>query len=297
MEKVGVLLSTYNGEKYLSQQIESVREQIGVKIYILVRDDGSSDKTKQMLAIWQDEGILTWYDGENLKPAKSFLNLMKNAPDADYYAFCDQDDVWDKDKLQVAVNKIKNVDQYRPSLYFSKAQLVDKDLNPIKSNGYPQKSYTFGGSLIRNNVTGCTVVFNRTLLKLANLYETHFVMMHDQWIYSLNMAFDGYVIFDKISHIKYRQHDSNVLGGGIKIKQKLHMNAIVSKGNVRQRQAIELFKGYADIMPKDNRILLEQILNYKNSFKNKMLLAFNRRLRTHTKYDILFIISTIMEKY
>ena len=271
--------------------------QTGVKLSIVVRDDGSSDKTISMLKKCEDEGVLTWYGGENLKPAQSFLDLIKNAPHADYYAFCDQDDVWHEDKLYVAIKNIKNADQNRPALYFSKAQLVDKELNPIKSNIYPKKAYTFGGSLIRNNVTGCTVVFNKALLSLANLYEPQFVMMHDHWMYSLCRAFDGYVVFDEKSYIKYRQHDSNVLGGGMKIKQKLQSNALISKGNTRQRQAIELLKGYEDMLPKDNRIILDKVLNYRNSFRNRMALAFNKKLRTDTKYDILFVISAIIEKF
>ena len=96
-KKVLILLSTYNGERYIKEQIESLLKQENVKVSILVRDDGSTDGTINILNEYQKQGKLKWYTGENLKPAKSFMNLVENAPEYEYYAFCDQDDVWLKD--------------------------------------------------------------------------------------------------------------------------------------------------------------------------------------------------------
>lgn len=297
MQEVGVLLSTYNGEKYLSQQIDSLKGQTGVHISILVRDDGSSDKTKKMLNKWQNEGVLAWYDGENLKPAKSFLNLIRNAPEADYYAFCDQDDVWDKDKLYVAVNRLINSDKNKPSLYFSKAQLVDEKLNRIENITYPKDKFTFGTALIRNNATGCTMVFNRKLLEQVNRYTPQYVLMHDHWIYLLCLALRGHVIYDPDSHIKYRQHGNNVCGVDNSITNRFKNSGFTDKKRIRYKIAVQLYDNYLDLMPKENICLLEKFIKYHNSPRDMFNLIIDRQIKSHSFLtDMALVINIITGK-
>ncbi len=114
MEKVVVLMSTYNGDRYLENQIESLLNQKGVEVMILARDDGSKDRTPEILEKYKRENradtaeaSFDYYVGQNLGPAGSFLDLMKHAPEADFYALCDQDDTWLPDKLKIAVNAIQ----------------------------------------------------------------------------------------------------------------------------------------------------------------------------------------------
>ena len=116
--KVCVLISTYNGERFLEEQIASIIAQKGVEVDILVRDDGSSDMTCSLLERWQKEGKLKWYKGENLGFARSFMNLLKTASGYDYYAFCDQDDIWLEDKLQRAVAALEKIED-KVKLYCS----------------------------------------------------------------------------------------------------------------------------------------------------------------------------------
>ena len=117
--KVCVLISTYNGERFLEEQIASIIAQKGVEVDILVRDDGSSDMTCSLLERWQKEGKLKWYKGENLGFARSFMNLLKTASGYDYYAFCDQDDIWLEDKLQRAVTALEKIeDKVRETFVF-----------------------------------------------------------------------------------------------------------------------------------------------------------------------------------
>ena len=105
-EKVLVLMSTYNGEQYLQQQIDSIITQKNVDVELLVRDDGSTDKTIDILKDYQQKGLLSYYAGENLKPQLSFLHLLRHAPECKYYAFADQDDVWLEDKLSSGIEAI-----------------------------------------------------------------------------------------------------------------------------------------------------------------------------------------------
>ena len=97
--KVLVLMSTYNGEKYLREQIDSILGQRGVEVSLLVRDDGSTDATLTTLDEYKESGRLDYYCGNNLGPARSFMHLLQNAPASDFYAFSDQDDKWMDDKL------------------------------------------------------------------------------------------------------------------------------------------------------------------------------------------------------
>ena len=124
MNKVLILMSVYNGEKYLVEQIESLIHQERVDVSILVRDDGSSDGTIDILENYKTKGILDFYTGENLRPARSFMHLLFNAPDCDYYAFCDQDDVWLPEKLLVATDALKDVNG--PSMFYHAMDLVDE---------------------------------------------------------------------------------------------------------------------------------------------------------------------------
>ena len=120
-----ILLSTYNGEKYLPELLESVLAQKDIYVDILARDDGSTDKTVEILKKYDRVKV---YGGNNLKPAKSFLDLIWKADiNYDYYALCDQDDVWKEEKIISAVKCIENID--KPALYSSAVEVVDKRLN------------------------------------------------------------------------------------------------------------------------------------------------------------------------
>ena len=128
--RIAVLMSSYNGEKYILKQIESILAQVGCEVHLFVRDDGSCDSTTEILKKYADEGKLEWYQGDNLKPAKSFLKLLYESGEYDYYAFADQDDIWDNDKLSYGIQYLEKY-QDKPAIYFSKARYIDSEDNLI----------------------------------------------------------------------------------------------------------------------------------------------------------------------
>ena len=134
--KINVLLSTYNGELYIAEQLDSLLRQTVIdNMKIIIRDDGSTDSTLKIIEEYKSKNSnIIFYRGENLKPAKSFWHLLQNCDEADYFAFCDQDDVWDEDKLEVAINQLKEHDDV-PALYFSDARVVDSELNLLSETG------------------------------------------------------------------------------------------------------------------------------------------------------------------
>lgn len=277
--KVCVLLSTYNGEKYIKEQLESLYSQEGVSLSLLVRDDGSSDSTCSVLDVEQGAGRLTWYTGENLKPAFSFWNLLQKAPDSPFYAFCDQDDVWDKDKLKVAVDKLASAGDV-PALYFCQTRLVNASLNEIESVKITPL-LTYDEALIYHFVTGCTMVINSAMRKVLLRYTPEFIRMHDIWIYNVAQAVGAKVFFDSVPHISYRQHGGNVIGqaNSFKAVWKARVERIKKDKCIRSRLAKELLNGYSDVMSSKNLILTKMAANYKDNFASWMKLLFTGRLK------------------
>lgn len=283
MYKVQVLMSTYNGERYLKEQLESLFYQKGVEVVLLVRDDGSTDHTLDILNEYQEKGKLEFYTGENLKPAKSFMNLITKAGGADYYAFCDQDDVWEEIKLIEAIKCLQ--DQDRPALYMSAAKIVDEDLNFIKIH-HIHTFNTLENAMLKNEAIGCTEVFNAKLLKILQMYQPNFIKMHDSWVCRVAHTIGAYVYVDENAYILYRQHGDNVLGyKEPKIKKLVGQiyTAFFSHIRIRQNIANELLKGYSRIMTPEAKTLINAFVNYPTNKASKRYLLHDQNLVTPYK--------------
>ena len=272
-------MSTYNGTRYIGEQLQSVYGQKGVEVSLLVRDDGSTDGTLALLDEEQRAGRLRWYTGENLGPAYSFWNLLQCAGDCDYYAFCDQDDYWDSDKLAVAVDAMRG-DGDKPAIYFCQTRLVDENLNEMESVTI-SPLLTYGESLIYHFVTGCTMVINRAMRKELLHYRPSFIRMHDIWIYNVAQAIGASVHFDKVPHMSYRQHGSNVVGqvNSASFVWKNRWKRIRKNERIRSRLASELLAGYSDRMSPRNRALTELAANYRKGLWPWLRLLFTPSLR------------------
>lgn len=301
MEKVVVLLSTYNGGAYLAEQLESLSAQCNVDVEIIVRDDGSTDETVDILNEWQSRGALKWYTGDNMGSAGSFMDLLYNAPDADFYAFCDQDDVWLPDKLQRAVKMIKeNGSVNVPSLYFSAQTLVDSDKNVIGYN-IPDRLFTFGESLLRNPAAGCTMVFGRKFRRLIVRERPDYVHMHDMWLYMVCLAVGGVPLFDPTPTMLYRQHSKNVVGCNQTFLQKTLRRFrmfLDGKDSIRMKTCEQLLKCYSKDMPERHVDILNCIMAYRTSVKNKFkLLCFKEINTTSCVGRLFFGISVFANRY
>lgn len=261
-------MATYNGEKYLEEQLRSIVEQQDVELTIWVRDDGSVDSTHRILNAWKSRGFLDWYTGPSLGPAYSFLELLQTAPDADFYAFSDQDDYWLPEKLRTAISYLNAAhDKGENCLYFCQTQLVDKNLRLLPTPRLNLKQ-TFAESLIYQFVGGNTMVLNHNLRLILNSYKAEYVCMHDVWVYDVAMAIKAYVYFDKSSYIFYRQHGNNVTGNGhgAWIEWKRRFKRLIQKReHSRYRTACEIRKGFHSLIDRENMILLCKVTNYRNS--------------------------------
>lgn len=280
-KQVTVLMSTYNGEKYLRQQIDSLLDQEGVEVDIRVRDDGSTDQTLSILDEYQQQGLLHYYIGENLKTARSFLQLVLDSPESKYYAFSDQDDVWNKNKLNRAISLIEEHESMteKPVLYAGSFKMTDQNLRGIPGGEGHFTTQTFANAIVYSCCTGCTIVMNKSLrdyLKSKPLPQH--MLMHDDWVHKVCLGVGGKVVFDSKPMMLYRQHGNNVDGGIHSIKDKINKVLSERRKNARimTTQLKELLSLYGNQLPEKNKRLLTHALAYgQGSLMKRLNLAFD----------------------
>lgn len=214
--KVNILMATYNGEKFLAQQIESIQNQTFKEWNLLIRDDGSSDKTCDIIRNFtaKDSRIRFINENEhhNLGVIKSFFTLV-NYEVADFYFFSDQDDVWLPEKLSVSLEAAKHKASDVPLLVYTDLKVVNQELNILQDSMIRAQSHhantTLLPELTENTVTGGTMMINHALAD--KWFTPNDILMHD-WFLALLAASLGEIIYLDLPTQLYRQHDNNVLG-------------------------------------------------------------------------------------
>lgn len=275
---INILMSTYNGEKYLNEQIESILNQSQTDISLIVRDDSSSDKTCEILKDYSNKGTLTWYTGKNLGCAKSFWHLLCNCEQADYYAFCDQDDVWDNDKIETAINMLSAEISDTPLLYCGMVRATDENLNYKYDFLDKNHIIDYPHSLFSNIAPGCTFVFNDSLRRILMQYDCDKcgIIDHDWAVYKIAACF-GKVIYDKQTHMCYRQHGNNAIGAnqthGLSYLCRALKNFLKNENlRVVSDGAKGLEKCYWKYMSEENKKYTYMAAHYMDSFKNKCII-------------------------
>ena len=291
-------MSTYNGEAYLEAQIESILGQSvnEYQLELLVRDDGSSDSTRDILARYAALGLLKWYSGDNLGPRDSFMNLIRTTPSTSlYYALSDQDDVWLPGKLERAIRALTRHADNQPSLYYGRTKLVDNKLQPIGLGPVPAKGHSLKQAVLSTSCTGCTIVFNKCFLDILKQATPPFEIMHDNWIFKLASAFNAHMLPDNKPFILYRQHSANVIGAHSNALSKLlrHFQSIQKNPRYRSRSLRIMYEAYKDLLPEDNRKTLQLISYYRHGLNRFRILA-DRGFRVHSmKTNLLFVVSIL----
>lgn len=233
---VAILLGTYNGEKFLAEQLDSLENQTHKHWIVIASDDGSSDHTLEILQQYQAKwpvGKLTVLNGPKKGFCQNFLSLAcNNNIKADYYAFCDQDDVWFPSKLEIALRTINAFKKLGCAfLYCGRTFNVDNELQPCGMSPLFSSPKTFQNAIIQNIAGGNTMVFDvqaKTILEKVGMVD---VFLHDWWLYILVTGSGGNVFYDPDPQILYRQHDGAIVGGGYTIISKLKRVLRLLKGD------------------------------------------------------------------
>lgn len=289
-----ILLSTFNGELHLSEQLESLLNQSFTDWRLLIRDDGSSDATCEVIekfvsdypekALWLKDGL------GNIGVVRSYAELMAQGT-AQYIAFCDQDDVWLPEKLSLQMNKMYQVEAEfganTPVLISSDLTVVDELLNELSpslwkyQNVNPLKNSHFKSLLVQNHMTGCTFLMNRQLAASV-LPIAGAAIMHDWWV-ALIAAAKGKIVNIKTPTILYRQHAENEVGT-IKYNFTYVLKEFL-KGSMRNRNRLVATKEQAEALLESGLIdgsCNQEIQSYVEMFKRNWF--ERRRLMLQRKY-------------
>jgi len=263
LPKVAILLCTYYGQRFLKEQLRSFDAQTYSNWEIWASDDHSADDTHAILKLYQEKYGTDRFS-IHFGPAEgfvaNFLSLTCHANiEADYYAYSDQDDIWEEDKLQRAVDWLNNVPQNVPALYCTRTRLVDENNQSIGLSPLFSKPTGFANALMQNVGGGNTMVFNnaaRQLLREAG--EDLNVITHDWWAYLAVTACGGKVFYDAKPSLRYRQHGSNLVGMNSSWPARLVRVRMLWQGRFKSLndQHIEALKRlHNKITPKNKRIL------------------------------------------
>lgn len=285
---IEILVATYNGEKYISQQLDSLLNQTIEDYRILVRDDGSKDGTVDILKEYErkypDKVVLIQDDLKGGSSAANFMALTSHAT-ADYVCYCDQDDFWMPEKLEKSLIEMQILETRtgtgKPCLVFGDYEAVDENLNSMNydssKNQVAKLHLEFNRLLVQNYVTGCLMMLNKPLYSLLGEYSDD-IEMHDWWAALLASSLGGISHFDA-TIMKYRQHGGNVVGV-TDVKSMEYRMAKIKDKNTRNKKycylkQAKLFQArYNQLLSDKNKKKLKDFIDlYEYRTKGRRVLA------------------------
>ncbi len=287
---VEVLLSTFNGARYLAPLLDSVFAQDYPEVWLSVRDDGSSDGTRSLTEqLLSGRPNASLGAGVNQGAGKSFLGLLRSvSATAQFAAFCDQDDVWLPGKLSAAVASLQGFQG--PALYCSAVCLVREDLTEIRVHRRCTRGPSFENALVENIATGCTIVLNRQAIDLLSARAPASFLMHDAWCY-LVVAGCGQIIYDPRPQVLYRLHSSNTIGVGQTLWGEWSGRASrqLAEGHLQvlTRQAEELRRLYGPQLSAGAARSLDEFLGGQSPLGKRLLYALRGRAHRQRPVDDL----------
>ena len=280
---VAVLLGTYNGAKFLREQINSIAKQTYPNIAVWVSDDGSTDQTILMLReaqqVWGEDRFVI-FNGPKRGHIQNFLTLIcRKDINTDYFALCDQDDIWLPNKIARALEYLSNEDPIKPCLYGSAYFLMNSKGEPSAPKYLTKKpqELEFRRAICENFASGNTMVFNKNLQthiqKAGSQVE---VASHDWWLFLMVTGIGGVVFFDSRPSLLYRQHKTNLIGANVGLKSKINRARLMLSG-----RSIRWFDSHCACLQKiqpslapSNIALLNLIALLNTSSRFKRLLMF-----------------------
>jgi len=297
MSTVAVIMATYNGEKYVKQQIESILASGFDDFEIFIYDDGSKDNTINIireLMLLHPSRIHLYQNEANLGVTRNFLQAVAKA-EADYIMLCDQDDVWKPDKIEKTLNRMKAMEKRLgrdlPLAVFTDAVVVDEKLKPISDSFFkfnhlnPQKT-DLAHILMENKLIGCTVMVNGCVGKLLKQYPMPgHARYHDWWI-ALMASSMGKISFINEGTLYYRQHGGNLVGGTGFVSYFKNRLANIRKQKEAlmslYRQAEEFLAIYDEIMPQESKRIIREFASIpgKGFFAKRLALIRNGYLKS-----------------
>ena len=303
--KVAILLCTYNGDAYLAELLDSLIAQSYPHWEIHASDDKSQDKTLTILTQYQqqlDQPRFAIYTGPTQGYVANFLSLTCNEHiQAEYYAYCDQDDIWEPQKLQRAIDFLSKAPSHIPALYCARTRLVDANANYIGDSPLFKKNPSFANALVQNIGGGNTMVLNnaaRTLLRQVS--QNIQVISHDWWFYLVISGCGGIVFYDSQPSLQYRQHGSNLVGANSSWSARFVRIKRMFKGNFKHWNTLNtqaLSKMHHELTPENKIILQRFVASRESGFLRRVLGVFHSGIYRQTRLGNLgLMVATLFNK-
>lgn len=279
--RVAVIVSTYNGERFLCEQMDSIINQQGVEVEIFVRDDGSTDNTISLLHKYYDKyNNIHITEGSNMGFRQSFIQELVSHDNFDYYAFGDQDDFWEKRKLISACEMIEaKSSEEIPTVYYSNLNICDEFLTFHRKTKLEKRKHSLESVIMRRSIAGCTMVINNAMWKLIATKRIDNRLLrrgHDSFLVSLCYSIGGNVLCDSNAFINYRQHKDNTSGSFYGFKQRLRKEwkSLFSKRGQEAEIASALLEKWGmEIIPREKKVLMVTAKSKSNLWARVVMLC------------------------
>jgi len=265
-KKVAILLCTYQGQAYLAEQLDSYAAQTHEAWDLWVSDDGSKDRTHAILDAyrdtWRGRHEVTVFQGPRKGFAANFLSLLcRPEVEADYFSYSDQDDIWQAEKIERAVQWLDTVDPAIPALYCCRTQLVDESNQDIGCSPLFQRPPGFRNALVQNIAGGNTMVFNQAARRLMlAIGPAADVVAHDWLTYQAVCAGGGVVHYDPRPSLRYRQHGGNLIGSNSGLSARLTRVRMLLQGQLKDwnERNIRALAAIRSRMPEEARSVFDR---------------------------------------
>lgn len=302
---IAILLCTYNGAKYLQDQLDSFKDQSHSEWVLWASDDGSSDSTVDIVKNFSNQignHRVHQFQGPKKGFAANFLSMVCNSDlKADAYAYSDQDDIWMKDKLERAIAFLKSMPLGKPALYCSRTLFVDKYNRALQVSQSYSKPAKFANALVQNIASGNTMVFNDAARSLLlELGQDADIDLHDWITYMLITGAGGEVFFDKNPSVRYRQHSKNLIGMNIGIRAKIGRIQMLFKGRFRDwnQRHVAILQKMLRLLTVENIAILRQFAKARQTQGIRRLAEFKKSgvYRQTLSNNIAFYIAAMFGK-
>lgn len=295
MDRVNIIIAHYNGKKYIGELIDSIQNNSYKNIRITICDDGSNQDSLECLEEYRKkypDTIEVHKNTSNRGVILNYLEAVKRCED-DYIMFCDQDDVWLPDKIEITLNAMKKAEKDSskrvPTAVFTDAKVVDADLNVLNSSffgssGMNPDKHSLGELLMENKLIGCTVMINSETKRMLRPLPKH-ARMHDWWIGLICESF-GRIVYVNKPTLLYRQHEDNVIGNQSFLTYFFNRISNLKKQKAAlldiEKQAAEFYSIYKGILRESDKKLVYQLasLNKYGWIKRRIIILKNGYLKS-----------------
>lgn len=314
MRKINVILAAYNGEKYITEQIQSILLNFThlpeYDCRLLVSDDSSSDHTSAIVQrLNQQDSRIELLDSSKKGGPRENFNYLISHTEADYTFFSDQDDLWLPNKMRIFMDRFIELEQQQsgPILIHSDLCVADKNLSPVHPSMFVYQNLNskpdLAALIVSNSVTGCVMALNRELLTEVKKSRISESIMHD-WYIALLARSTGRLSFIENALILYRQHDNNQVGAKSASIGDMLLGHSMKKKIAQTRQAIDQTRAQAQLFledygqvlkPEDKEILQKYIASFSKGIFARLRLFSNGGIRkSGTLRNVFFFIFYVL---